>query len=89
MLEALQSLPWPAMGEWFGAVIIFIGLYPLRVAMKLVIPEERIARNLIIKRHHDKDHETQLAYCHTDDCKQLSPGKTEQAVASVSSIHHF
>lgn len=91
MLHFLTNLPWPAAGEWFGAVVIFLGLYPLRLIIKAVLPEDRLARNLIIKMHVRNNHTSPLKLCHTGYCAHLSPsnGTGEQAAASIlAEMHH-
>lgn len=39
-------LPWPPLREFFGSLVIFVGLYPVRAVMKALLPEEKVARKL-------------------------------------------
>jgi hypothetical protein len=44
------SLPWPPAREFFGSMVIFISLYPIRTLMRVVLPEEKVAKRIYKRR---------------------------------------
>lgn len=48
--DAVYNLPWPARSEWFGSLAIFLGLYPVRLIMAVVIPEKKVAKRIYKRR---------------------------------------
>lgn len=92
MWHVIQHLPWPSGSELFATAISFICLYPLRIIMQLVIPEKRIARNIIIREHTLKNHSARLKDCVEDHCAKLTPSAGEHLAGAASAseaIGHF
>lgn len=44
-------LPYPTWSELFKSVTVFVALYPIRIVMKALLPEDRIARRVYKRRH--------------------------------------
>jgi hypothetical protein len=42
----LYHLPWPPAREFFGSMVIFVSLYPLRIIMQAILPERVVARRV-------------------------------------------
>lgn len=44
------SLPWPPGKEFFGSMVIFIAIYPVRIVMSVVFPEKQVVKRLYRRR---------------------------------------